>query len=62
MKAISGTQVKYPCRNCIYFKQCGSSTRTEQCKGRTTKTNVCRTRKKDGVGEVSSKYGEEFLR
>ena len=47
---------KYPCRNCIYFKQCGSSARTEKCKGRNTKVNVCRI-KKNGVGEVSSKYG-----
>ena len=47
---------KYPCRNCIYLKQCGSSTRTEHCKGRKTKLNVCRI-KNHGVGEVSSKYG-----
>ena len=47
---------KYPCRNCMYFKQCGSSTRTEQCRGRSTKLNVCKIQKR-GVGEVSSKYG-----
>lgn len=29
---------KYPCRNCVYFKQCGSTTRTEACEGRMTKT------------------------
>ena len=30
---------KYLCINCIYFKTCGSSTRTEKCNGRTTKTD-----------------------
>lgn len=30
--------VKYPCRNCVYFKICGENTRTEPCKGRQTKT------------------------
>lgn len=29
--------VKYPCRNCIYFKSCGDSQRTEPCNGRVTK-------------------------
>lgn len=29
--------VKYPCRNCVYFKTCGENTRTEPCKGRQTK-------------------------
>ena len=29
--------VKYPCRNCVYFSACGDSTRTETCKGRKTK-------------------------
>ena len=32
--------VKYPCQNCIYYKACGSSTRTEPCKGRKTKREV----------------------
>ena len=48
--------MKYPCRNCAFFKQCGSSTRTEQCKGRKPTVNVCKI-KKHGIGEVSSKYG-----
>ena len=30
-------QPKYPCRNCIYFKACGETTRTMPCKGRQTK-------------------------
>ena len=47
---------KHPCKSCVFFTQCGSSTRTEQCEGRSTKVNVCRIRKR-GVGEVSSKYG-----
>ena len=29
--------VKYPCRNCIYFAQCGLYLRTEPCRGRVTK-------------------------
>lgn len=38
---LSGLQpekptVKYPCRSCIYFDACGSSTRTEPCSGRVT--------------------------
>ena len=30
--------VKYPCRNCVYFKACGESNRTYPCKGRVTKS------------------------
>ena len=30
-------KVKYPCRNCVYFKVCGDNMRTESCKGRMTK-------------------------
>ena len=30
--------VKRPCINCIYFKVCGSTTRTAPCDGRMTKT------------------------
>ena len=30
--------MKYPCRNCIYFKTCGDNMRTVECKGRTTKS------------------------
>lgn len=29
---------KYPCRNCVYFKECGENMRTMPCKGRTTKS------------------------
>ena len=29
--------VKKPCIGCIYFESCGSTTRTEPCKGRMTK-------------------------
>lgn len=28
------SNVKYPCRGCIYFNSCGSNMRTEVCKGR----------------------------
>ena len=30
--------VKRPCQNCIYFKVCGSTTRTYPCAGRVTKS------------------------
>ena len=29
--------VKKPCIGCVYFKVCGSTTRTEHCDGRKTK-------------------------
>ena len=37
----------YPCRNCIYFKVCGSNTRTVPCSGRTTKTDKKKENKND---------------
>ena len=33
-------EVKKPCIGCVYFKVCGSTTRTEPCKGRKTKKEV----------------------
>ena len=33
---MSKTNIKYPCRNCVYFSVCGDSSRTEPCKGRLT--------------------------
>ena len=30
--------VKKPCLNCIYYKACGESTRTQPCAGRVTKS------------------------
>lgn len=30
--------VKHPCQNCVYFKECGENTRTAPCNGRVTKT------------------------
>lgn len=30
--------VKKPCISCVYYKVCGSTTRTEQCNGRQTKS------------------------
>lgn len=57
MNAENNQQVKHPCGNCGYAKQCGVSTRTEPCNGRVTKEMlICKTRT-HGVGEVSSKYG-----
>lgn len=42
---------QYPCRNCIYFKECGSLTRTEHCDGRTTKEDIKRRQKLIEEGE-----------
>ena len=33
----AGQFVKKPCIGCVYFKQCGSTTRTAKCDGRKTK-------------------------
>lgn len=30
--------VKYPCRNCVYFKACGDNMRDMPCAGRMTKS------------------------
>lgn len=32
--------VKKPCVGCVYFKQCGNTNRTQECKGRQTKTKT----------------------
>lgn len=32
--------VQYPCRGCVYYKVCGSSTRTMFCNGRKTKSEL----------------------
>ena len=40
-------EIKYPCRNCIYFKACGDNMRTEPCKGRKTKSELKKENKND---------------
>lgn len=40
-----------PCLNCIYYKECGDSTRTMSCDGRTTKTDLKRRKKLIEEGE-----------
>ena len=40
-------EVKYYCRNCIYFKACGYNMRTEPCKGRKTKSELKKENKND---------------
>ena len=40
-------EVKFPCRNCIYFKACGESTRTTPCEGRKTEKEKKREEKKE---------------
>ena len=39
--------VKHPCQGCIYFKQCGETTRTMPCAGRKTKSEKKREEKKE---------------
>lgn len=29
--------VQFPCRNCVYFNECGDNMRTAQCNGRKTR-------------------------
>lgn len=36
---------KKPCIGCIYFKECGETTRTMPCAGRKTKSQVKKERK-----------------
>lgn len=38
--------VKKPCINCVYFATCGSTTRTEPCEGRKTKSEQKKETKK----------------
>lgn len=48
------TEPKYPCRNCIYFKVCGESTRTATCAGRQTKSEAKKKKGAANNGEVIS--------
>lgn len=43
---MENKQPQFPCRNCIYFKSCGESTRTMPCNGRVTKTEKEKRRKR----------------
>ena len=45
--------MKYPCRNCIYFKTCGDNMRTVECKGRTTKSEKKKMSKLDDENGLS---------
>ena len=42
-------EVKYPCRNCIYIKACGDTSRTQSCNGRETKSQKKKRRRTDYV-------------
>lgn len=33
-------EAQYPCRGCVYYAACGSSTRTHPCDGRKTKSEL----------------------
>ena len=38
MNLMNKDNVKYPCRGCVYYDECGESTRTMYCAGRMTKS------------------------
>lgn len=46
--------VKHPCISCIYFKVCGSNTRTEECKGRKTESQKKMEEKRNGIKKESN--------
>ena len=50
---------EYPCRNCIYFKECGENMRTETCDGRTTKRESAYERTKRQVYATGNKWAIE---
>jgi hypothetical protein len=43
-------QPTHPCLNCIYFKACGETNRTEPCDGRVTKSQKKKENKKWDCG------------
>ena len=50
---------EYPCRNCIYFKECGENMRTEPCDGRITKRESAYERTKRQVYATGNKWAIE---
>lgn len=54
--------VKKPCIGCVYFETCGSTTRTEECAGRKTKTEQKKEGKQMTIYHVTELYnGNEKL-
>lgn len=49
MDRIASLMVKRPCLGCVYFPHCGSTTRTEKCLGRETKSMKKKEAQKNGV-------------
>lgn len=49
----------YPCRNCIYFKECGDNMRTIPCNGRKTKSEVKQEKKHENRLRKGVKQGTE---
>lgn len=47
-KRFKSLLVKWPCIGCIYFAQCGSTTRTEKCYGRVTKNEKAKEDNENG--------------
>lgn len=45
---FKGLLTKHPCIGCIYFAQCGSTTRTEKCYGRVTKSEKAKEENENG--------------
>ena len=46
--------VRYPCRGCIYFKECGNTNRMVPCIGRETKSEKKRAEKLQKMEENQS--------
>ena len=46
-KELIMKEVKHPCIGCIYFAACGSTTRTEPCAGRVTKSEKAKENKNE---------------
>lgn len=47
---MASKDVKHPCVGCIYFKECGTSGRTQRCEGRVTKSDIDKHRRpKKGI-------------
>lgn len=50
--------VQKPCIGCIYYKACGSTTRTEPCMGRVTSREKQREEQQDKELNKKSKKGD----
>lgn len=49
---------KYPCRNCVYFRECGDNMRVMPCDGRKTKSEYKRESLQEERNEKTEKKAE----